>query len=193
MGVLCQRTQSFPHCYEWFGWPVYVCLHTWSLRFVFFLLQFPLPAESDHSTMLNKVVDFPYVLPDTFSSALISLLTEVCKRHPVLSNLHSMILLMCHTYLLICLISLHRCSFCARIQRTGFVTWTLSRCRPSFAALRSTRSCFRRRLSTSSSSSGLIPTGQPKRGEVFHWTALITLTVISSFVLPLIPLNCLPL
>lgn len=80
---------------------MYVYLYTWSLRFVFFLLQFPLPAEPDHSTMLNKVVDFPYVLPNTFSSALISLLTEVCKCHPVLTNLHSVILLMCHTYLLI--------------------------------------------------------------------------------------------
>ncbi|KAM8769819.1 ribosomal protein S6 kinase-related protein-like [Acanthopagrus schlegelii] len=66
----------------------------WSLGIMLFSLvkgEFPLPAESDHSTMLNKVVDFPYVLPDTFSSALISLLTELLCKNPAnrLRNLDS--------------------------------------------------------------------------------------------------------
>lgn len=42
-------------------------------------LKFPVRAEPDHSAMLKKVRGFPYVLPDTFNSALVILLTEVCK------------------------------------------------------------------------------------------------------------------
>uniref|UniRef100_A0A671TI50 Ribosomal protein S6 kinase related n=1 Tax=Sparus aurata TaxID=8175 RepID=A0A671TI50_SPAAU len=66
----------------------------WSLGIMLFSLvkgEFPLPAEPDHSTMLNKVVDFPYVLPNTFSSALISLLTELLCKNPAnrLRNLDS--------------------------------------------------------------------------------------------------------
>ncbi|XP_034403737.1 ribosomal protein S6 kinase-related protein isoform X2 [Cyclopterus lumpus] len=52
----------------------------WSFGIMLFSLvtgEFPLPAESDHSTMLNKVTYFPYVLPETFSSSLILLLTEM--------------------------------------------------------------------------------------------------------------------
>lgn len=82
------------------------------------------------------------------------------------------------------------CSFCAKIQRTGFVTWSVSRCNPSFVAPRSTLSSFRRHLLTSSSSSGLILIGRPKREEAFHWIILIALTVIRSFILLQIPLNC---
>ncbi len=148
-----------------------------------FLLQFPLPAEPDHSTMLNKVKDFSYVVPKTLSSALNLLLTEVCKCHPLHSNVSTVIRLNC----LSDFIFLYWCSFCARIRRTGFVTWSVSRCRPSFVALHLTLSSFKSRLSTLSLSSGLIPTGQPKQGEAFHWITLITLTVIKSFIL----FNCL--
>ncbi|KAG8001927.1 hypothetical protein GBF38_012205 [Nibea albiflora] len=56
----------------------------WSLGVMLFSLvtgEFPVPAEPDHSTMLNKVKDFHYVLPKTFSPALILLLTELlCKN-----------------------------------------------------------------------------------------------------------------
>lgn len=45
--------------------------------------------------MLNKVRDFPYVPPKTFSSALILLLTEVCKCHSLLSDLYAVIPLNC--------------------------------------------------------------------------------------------------
>lgn len=61
------------------------------------LFQFPLPAESDHSSMLNKVRDFPYDLPKTLSSALVLLLTEVTSClylpphiKPVNMNLYSL-------------------------------------------------------------------------------------------------------
>ncbi|XP_044059050.1 ribosomal protein S6 kinase-related protein isoform X2 [Siniperca chuatsi] len=57
----------------------------WSLGILLFSLvtgEFPVPAELDHSTMLNKVRDFPYVLPKTFSSALILLLTELLCKSP---------------------------------------------------------------------------------------------------------------
>lgn len=43
--------------------------------------------------MLKKVRDFPYILPNTFSSALIFLLTEVCKCNSLLSDLHTAIYL----------------------------------------------------------------------------------------------------
>lgn len=156
-----------------------------SLRFS--LLQFPVPAELDHGTMLTKVRIFPYVLPETFSSALIFLLNEVCKCHSPLSTLYTVIRLNC----LSVSISLHRCSFCARIQPTGFVTWSVLRCRPSFVALRLTLSSFKRHLSTSSLSSGLILIGQPKRGEAFRRATLTALTVIRSCVLLQVPVNCL--
>ncbi|XP_037630855.1 ribosomal protein S6 kinase-related protein isoform X2 [Sebastes umbrosus] len=58
----------------------------WSLGIMLFSLvtgEFPVPAEPDHSTMLNKVTDFPYVLPETFSSSLIVLLTELLCKDPV--------------------------------------------------------------------------------------------------------------
>uniref|UniRef100_A0A8C2Z409 Ribosomal protein S6 kinase related n=1 Tax=Cyclopterus lumpus TaxID=8103 RepID=A0A8C2Z409_CYCLU len=58
----------------------------WSFGIMLFSLvtgEFPLPAESDHSTMLNKVTYFPYVLPETFSSSLILLLTELLCKNPV--------------------------------------------------------------------------------------------------------------
>lgn len=60
-----------------------VCVSYWSLWFAMFLFQFPVPAELDHSTMLKKVKNCPYVVPNTFSSALALLLTEVCKRYPL--------------------------------------------------------------------------------------------------------------
>ncbi|KAF3692616.1 putative serine/threonine-protein kinase SgK494 [Channa argus] len=54
-------------------------------------VKFPVPAESDHSTMLKKVREFPYILPNTFSSALILHLTELLSKNPVnrLRNLDS--------------------------------------------------------------------------------------------------------
>eukprot|EP00064_Thunnus_orientalis_P024489 superscaffoldBa00010582_g24784 len=58
----------------------------WSLGIMLFSLvtgEFPVPAEPDHSTMLSKVRQFPYVLPQTFSSALILLLTELLCKNPV--------------------------------------------------------------------------------------------------------------
>ncbi|KAK2912322.1 ribosomal protein S6 kinase-related protein [Channa argus] len=66
----------------------------WPLGIMLFSLvtgEFPVPAESDHSTMLKKVREFPYILPNTFSSALILLLTELLSKNPVnrLRNLDS--------------------------------------------------------------------------------------------------------
>ncbi|XP_067451184.1 ribosomal protein S6 kinase-related protein [Thunnus thynnus] len=58
----------------------------WSLGIMLFSLvtgEFPVPAEPDHSTMLSKVRQFPYILPQTFSSALILLLTELLCKNPV--------------------------------------------------------------------------------------------------------------
>ncbi|XP_022615443.1 putative serine/threonine-protein kinase F31E3.2 [Seriola dumerili] len=58
----------------------------WSLGIMLFSLvtgEFPVPAEPDHSTMLKKVREFPYVLPNSFSSALILLLTELLCKNPV--------------------------------------------------------------------------------------------------------------
>ena len=53
---------------------------------VFPFLQFPVPAEPDHSTMLTKVRGSPYVLPEMLSSALTLLLTEVWKYHSPLED-----------------------------------------------------------------------------------------------------------
>ncbi|XP_030600793.1 ribosomal protein S6 kinase-related protein-like [Archocentrus centrarchus] len=58
----------------------------WSLGIMLFSLatgEFPVPAETDHSRMLTKVRDFSYALPETFSSALILLLTELLCKNPV--------------------------------------------------------------------------------------------------------------
>ncbi|KAL6115938.1 rskr [Pungitius sinensis] len=58
----------------------------WSFGVMLFSLvtgEFPLPAELDHTTMLNKVTDFPYVLPETLSSSLILLLSELLCKNPV--------------------------------------------------------------------------------------------------------------
>ncbi|KAM6932761.1 ribosomal protein S6 kinase-related protein-like [Lycodopsis pacificus] len=58
----------------------------WSFGIMLFSLvtgQFPLPAEPDHSTMLDKVTDFPYVLPETVRSSLILLLSELLCKNPV--------------------------------------------------------------------------------------------------------------
>lgn len=83
------------------------------------------------------------------------------------------------------------CSFCARTQWTGFISWRVSRCRPSFMAFHSTLSSLKRRLWKPSWSSGLILTGQPQQWEACHWTISIALTVIESFILLQLPLNCL--
>ncbi|XP_051255111.1 ribosomal protein S6 kinase-related protein isoform X2 [Dicentrarchus labrax] len=66
----------------------------WSLGIMLFSLvtgEFPVPAEPDHSTMFHKVKVFPYVLPETFSSALLLLLTELLCKNPAnrLRNLES--------------------------------------------------------------------------------------------------------
>ncbi|XP_071353100.1 ribosomal protein S6 kinase-related protein-like [Trachinotus anak] len=58
----------------------------WSLGIMLFSLvtgEFPVPAEPDHSTMLTKVRESPYVLPNTYSSAFILLLTELLCKNPV--------------------------------------------------------------------------------------------------------------
>ncbi|KAF0030022.1 hypothetical protein F2P81_016753 [Scophthalmus maximus] len=58
----------------------------WSLGIMLFSLvtgEFPVRAEPDHSAMLKKVRGFPYVLPDTFNSALVILLTELLSKNPV--------------------------------------------------------------------------------------------------------------
>ncbi|XP_053176183.1 ribosomal protein S6 kinase-related protein [Scomber japonicus] len=58
----------------------------WSLGIMLFSLvtgEFPVAAEPDHITMLSKVREFSYVLPETFSSALILLLTELLCKNPV--------------------------------------------------------------------------------------------------------------
>lgn len=41
------------------------------------LLQFPVPPESDHCSMLRKVRGFPYEMPLRFSPPLALLITEV--------------------------------------------------------------------------------------------------------------------
>uniref|UniRef100_UPI0037E853E3 ribosomal protein S6 kinase-related protein-like n=1 Tax=Semicossyphus pulcher TaxID=241346 RepID=UPI0037E853E3 len=66
----------------------------WSLGVLLFSLvtgEFPVPAEPDHKTMLSKVKDFPYVLPKTFNSTLILLLSELLCKNPAnrLRNLDS--------------------------------------------------------------------------------------------------------
>ncbi|KAK2847455.1 hypothetical protein Q5P01_010454 [Channa striata] len=61
------------------GGPYTQAADWWSLGIMLFSLvtgEFPVHAEPDHSTMLKKVIEFPYILPSTFSSALILLLTE---------------------------------------------------------------------------------------------------------------------
>ncbi|KAM8903077.1 ribosomal protein S6 kinase-related protein-like isoform 2-T2 [Spinachia spinachia] len=58
----------------------------WSFGVTLFSLvtgEFPLPAESDHTTMLNKVTDFPYAFPETLSSSLILLLSKLLCKNPV--------------------------------------------------------------------------------------------------------------
>uniref|UniRef100_A0A8C9XH62 Ribosomal protein S6 kinase related a n=1 Tax=Sander lucioperca TaxID=283035 RepID=A0A8C9XH62_SANLU len=58
----------------------------WSFGIMLFSLvtgEFPVPAEPDHSTMSNMVTEFAYVLPETFSSALILLLTELLCKNPL--------------------------------------------------------------------------------------------------------------
>lgn len=40
-------------------------------------IKFPLPPESDHSSMLSKVTEHAYEMPESFSPALALLLTEV--------------------------------------------------------------------------------------------------------------------
>uniref|UniRef100_A0A3P8SN14 Ribosomal protein S6 kinase related n=1 Tax=Amphiprion percula TaxID=161767 RepID=A0A3P8SN14_AMPPE len=58
----------------------------WSLGIMLFSLvtgEFPLPAEQNHSSMLDKVRDFPYFLPTTLSSALNLLLTELLCKNPL--------------------------------------------------------------------------------------------------------------
>lgn len=40
-------------------------------------LQFPVPPEPDHCSMLRKVRGFPYEMPLSFSSPLALLITEV--------------------------------------------------------------------------------------------------------------------
>ncbi|XP_075892448.1 ribosomal protein S6 kinase-related protein-like [Nelusetta ayraudi] len=57
----------------------------WSLGITLLSLvtgKFPIPAELDHNSMLDKVRDFPYDLPRTLSSALTLLLTELLCKNP---------------------------------------------------------------------------------------------------------------
>ncbi|XP_041850671.1 ribosomal protein S6 kinase-related protein [Melanotaenia boesemani] len=58
----------------------------WSLGIMLFSLvmgEFPVAAEPDHTSMWKRVMDFNYVLPKTFSSALILLLTGLLCKDPV--------------------------------------------------------------------------------------------------------------
>ncbi|XP_030008758.1 ribosomal protein S6 kinase-related protein [Sphaeramia orbicularis] len=58
----------------------------WSLGIMLFSLvtgKFPVPAESNHNTMFNKVRQFSYVPPQTCSTALTLLLTELLCKNPV--------------------------------------------------------------------------------------------------------------
>ncbi|XP_012730014.2 ribosomal protein S6 kinase-related protein [Fundulus heteroclitus] len=57
----------------------------WSLGILLFSLvagEFPVPAESNHISMLKKVRDCPYVPPKTLSSDLILLLSELLCKSP---------------------------------------------------------------------------------------------------------------
>ncbi|XP_069568482.1 ribosomal protein S6 kinase-related protein-like [Brachyistius frenatus] len=68
------------------GGPYNHAVDWWSLGIMLFSLvtgEFPLPAEPDHSSMLKRVIDFPYVLPTTFTSALTLLLTELLCKNPL--------------------------------------------------------------------------------------------------------------
>ncbi|XP_072314595.1 ribosomal protein S6 kinase-related protein-like [Eucyclogobius newberryi] len=58
----------------------------WSLGVMFYCLatgELPVPPESDHFSMLNKVRQCPYVIPTTCSTALTVLLTELLSKNPV--------------------------------------------------------------------------------------------------------------
>ncbi|XP_033833285.2 ribosomal protein S6 kinase-related protein isoform X1 [Periophthalmus magnuspinnatus] len=58
----------------------------WSLGVMLYCLatgEFPVPPESGHIAMLNKVRQCPYVIPSTCSTALTILLTELLSKNPV--------------------------------------------------------------------------------------------------------------
>ncbi|KAG7322176.1 hypothetical protein KOW79_015034 [Hemibagrus wyckioides] len=58
----------------------------WSLGILLYTLaagEFPLPPESDHSSMLSKVTEHPYEMPESFSPALALLLTELLCKTPM--------------------------------------------------------------------------------------------------------------
>ncbi|XP_053503801.1 ribosomal protein S6 kinase-related protein [Ictalurus furcatus] len=58
----------------------------WSLGILLYTLaagEFPLPPESDHSSMLTKVTEYPYEMPLSFSPALALLLTELLCKTPM--------------------------------------------------------------------------------------------------------------
>uniref|UniRef100_A0A3B5K0X5 Ribosomal protein S6 kinase related n=1 Tax=Takifugu rubripes TaxID=31033 RepID=A0A3B5K0X5_TAKRU len=66
----------------------------WSLGILMFALvtgKFPVPAELDHIAMLSKVRNCHYVIPESYSSTLILLLTELLCKSPAhrLRNLES--------------------------------------------------------------------------------------------------------
>ncbi|CAL9684157.1 unnamed protein product [Knipowitschia caucasica] len=66
----------------------------WSLGIMLYCLvtgEFPVPPDSDHIAMLKKVRQCPYIIPDTCSTALTVLLTELLSKNPVnrLRNLDS--------------------------------------------------------------------------------------------------------
>ncbi|XP_017345693.1 ribosomal protein S6 kinase-related protein isoform X2 [Ictalurus punctatus] len=58
----------------------------WSLGILLYTLaagEFPLLPESDHSSMLTKVTEYPYEMPLSFSPALALLLTELLCKTPM--------------------------------------------------------------------------------------------------------------
>uniref|UniRef100_A0A3Q1EEQ0 Ribosomal protein S6 kinase related a n=1 Tax=Acanthochromis polyacanthus TaxID=80966 RepID=A0A3Q1EEQ0_9TELE len=84
--TICGTIQYMPEVLS--GGPYSHAADWWSLGVMLFSLvtgefQFPLLAEQNHGSMLEKVRDFPYFLPKTFSSALNLLLTELLCKNPL--------------------------------------------------------------------------------------------------------------
>uniref|UniRef100_A0A3B3SR10 Ribosomal protein S6 kinase related n=1 Tax=Paramormyrops kingsleyae TaxID=1676925 RepID=A0A3B3SR10_9TELE len=82
--TICGTMQYMPEVLS--GGPYSHAADWWSLGILLFAmvtgnLQFPVPPEPHHSTMLGKVRSFPYEMPETFSPPLALLLLEqlLCK------------------------------------------------------------------------------------------------------------------
>lgn len=141
--------------------------------------EFPLPAESDHNSMLERVRDFSYDLPKTLSSALALLLTEVTSRLYLPCHIKPVNFSACSL-----LTSPGRRSFCAKARKVDFGTWSVSGCSHFSATLPLTLSSFRRNLSTSSSTSGITLIGRlPPREDLRTLTGMesFSLLTVTSF------------